>query len=88
MQASFLTSSELAARWHISPQILGQWRWEGRGLPFHKIGRISYRLEDVEQFEDERRRNASQAASAQLSKRPIPSWERLPDVSCLSPQEI
>jgi hypothetical protein len=88
MQASFLTPAELATRWRIPPQILGQWRWEGRGPAFHKIGRISYRLEDVEQFEDERRRNASQATSNRPSKRPIPSWERLPDVSCLSPQEI
>ena len=88
MQTSFLTPAQLAARWNISPQILGQWRWEGRGLPFHKMAGISYHIEDIEKFEDERRRRDSQAPSVRPSKRPIPSWERLPDISRLRLKEV
>jgi hypothetical protein len=42
----------LADRWSISPRTLEQWRWQGRGPQYLKIGgRVVYRLQDVEQFE-------------------------------------
>lgn len=49
---TFVTQRELAARWHISPRTLEQWRWLGRGPKFVKIGaRVLYRLADVEDYE-------------------------------------
>ena len=48
----YLTATKLAARWHITPHTLGQWRWNGRGPRFSKMGkRILYKLENVEKFE-------------------------------------
>ena len=47
-----LHQKNLAARWQISPRTLEQWRWQGRGPRFLKIGgRVVYRLSDVEAFE-------------------------------------
>ncbi|KMW60727.1 hypothetical protein AIOL_000891 [Candidatus Rhodobacter oscarellae] len=38
-----LTQEQLAARWHISPRTLEQWRWLGKGPRFLKIGaRVLY----------------------------------------------
>lgn len=47
-----LDQNGLADRWLISPRTLEQWRWQGRGPKYLKIGgRVVYRLEDVEAFE-------------------------------------
>jgi hypothetical protein len=47
-----LDQNQLATRWLISPRTLEQWRWQGRGPRFLKIGgRVVYRLTDVEAFE-------------------------------------
>lgn len=47
-----LTQEQLAARWHISPRTLEQWRWLGKGPRFMKIGaRVLYDLREVEAFE-------------------------------------
>lgn len=47
-----LDQRTLATRWQLSPRTLEQWRWQGRGPRFLKIGgRVVYRLEDVETFE-------------------------------------
>jgi hypothetical protein len=49
-----LRQKQLAERWQISPRTLEQWRWQGRGPKYLKIGAIVvYRLEDVEAFEAE-----------------------------------
>lgn len=46
---------DLAGRWLISPRTLEQWRWQGRGPRYLKIGgRVVYRLSDIEAFELER----------------------------------
>jgi hypothetical protein len=48
----FLDQRGLAQRWLISPRTLEQWRWQGRGPQYLKIGgRVIYRLADVETFE-------------------------------------
>ena len=62
MQTSLLTVDDLASRWNITPTTLSQWRWNGRGPKFLKLGRrILYRAEDVEAFEgQQRRQNTSQ----------------------------
>ena len=50
-----LTPSTLAARWKITPHTLSQWRWNGRGPQFLKVGRrILYKLNDVEAFEEKK----------------------------------
>lgn len=55
MQTPFLTPEILANRWNINPNTLSQWRWNGRGPLFVKIGRrVLYRLEDVETFEKQK----------------------------------
>lgn len=47
-----LGQSDLSKRWQISPRTLEQWRWQGRGPRFLKIGgRVIYRLQDIEDFE-------------------------------------
>ena len=33
------TPKQLAAHWHTSPGVLAQWRYEGRGPDYLKIGR-------------------------------------------------
>ena len=47
-----LTQEQLAARWHMSPRTLEQWRWLGKGPKFLKIGaRVLYDQRVVEDFE-------------------------------------
>jgi hypothetical protein len=47
-----LDQKGLAKRWLISPRTLEQWRWQGRGPEYLKIGgRVVYRISDIEAFE-------------------------------------
>ncbi|MFU8778864.1 MAG: helix-turn-helix transcriptional regulator [Roseovarius sp.] len=56
MAEQFLNQARLANRWQISPRTLERWRWTGEGPAFLKIGgRVVYRLEDVEAYENSRR---------------------------------
>jgi hypothetical protein len=49
-----LDQNQLACRWRMSPRTLEQWRWQGKGPKYLKIGaKVIYRLEDVESFESE-----------------------------------
>lgn len=58
-----LNQVELARRWSVSPRTLEAWRCRGRGPCFLKIvGRIVYRLEDIEAFEAAQRREAGRCA--------------------------
>ena len=51
MQKEFLTSKELAVLLHISIATLKNWRKQGRGCPYIKVGRkILYELSDVKQW--------------------------------------
>lgn len=60
MTVRHLNQIELAQRWRISPRTLERWRWLGQGPQYLKIGgRVIYRLEDVENFEAEKRRESS-----------------------------
>lgn len=55
MSVTHLNQVELAARWKISPRTLERWRWTGEGPAFIKIGgRVVYRLEEVEAYENTR----------------------------------
>jgi hypothetical protein len=47
-----LEQKTLAERWRLSPRTLEQWRWQGRGPRFLKLGgRVVYPLNEVETFE-------------------------------------
>lgn len=47
-----LEQKELAERWRMSPRTLEQWRWQGRGPRFLKLGgRVVYPVKEVEAFE-------------------------------------
>jgi hypothetical protein len=49
-----LRQKQLADRWLMSPRTLEQWRWQGKGPKYLKIGAmVVYRLEDIEAFETE-----------------------------------
>jgi hypothetical protein len=49
-----LTPADLAQRWQVPARTLGQWRYEGRGPAYVKIGgAVRYRLVDVEAYENE-----------------------------------
>ena len=52
MSTRNLNQYQLAERWGISPRTLEQWRWQGKGPKYLKIGgRVVYRLQDVEHYE-------------------------------------
>ena len=54
MHPNLITPDILAERWNIKRSTLNQWRWNGRGPKFLKLGRqIVYRIQDVEEFENE-----------------------------------
>jgi hypothetical protein len=47
-----LNQEQLARRWAVSPRTLERWRSTGRGPAFLRlVGRVAYRLEDIEAFE-------------------------------------
>ena len=55
-----LNQTELAARWTISARTLERWRWTGEGPAFLKIGgRVVYRIEDVQAYEQARQRRST-----------------------------
>lgn len=64
-----LTPKELAARFHVSPGTLAQWRSAGRGPRFMRVGGtgtrgpVLYRVSDVEAYEEKiTRASTSEAA--------------------------
>ena len=47
-----LDQNDLAERWLISPRTLEQWRWQGCGPRYLKIGgRVIYPMPEVEAYE-------------------------------------
>lgn len=67
MTIRHLNQIELATRLNISPRTLERWRWTGEGPRFMKVGgRVVYRLEDVEGYEDSQLRNST----AEISSKP------------------
>lgn len=54
MVIKHLNQVELSRRWSLSPRTLERWRWLRQGPDYLKImGRVVYRLEDIERFESE-----------------------------------
>lgn len=63
-----LTPEELAERWHLPLATLSQWRWTGQGPTFLKLGKhISYRLKDVEVFEEQKLRRDTTCMGFQVT---------------------
>ncbi|MPY72882.1 MAG: helix-turn-helix domain-containing protein [Alphaproteobacteria bacterium] len=62
---TFLTPAELAERWKVSRGVLANWRAQGKGPGFIRLGPkggcIVYRLSEVEAYEAERYVAGSQA---------------------------
>lgn len=60
-----LTPSALALRWSITVSTLSQWRWNGDGPPYLKMGKqVRYDLKEIEKFEAKKiRQNTSQTES-------------------------
>jgi hypothetical protein len=49
-----LNQVQLARRWALSPRTLERWRWPQEGPKYVKVGgRVLYRLEDIEAFEEQ-----------------------------------
>lgn len=64
---SLLTPAELAARWKVTRKRLAEWRCEGRGPAFIKLGSgqtapVRYRLAAVEAFEKKHDHNQEEVA--------------------------
>jgi predicted site-specific integrase-resolvase len=65
MQERHLNQIELSRRWNISHRTLERWRSTGEGPVFLKLGgRVLYRREDIEAFEESRLRRARRLAHA------------------------
>ncbi len=62
-----LTQKKLAVRWDRSESALERWRSEGIGPVYLKVkGRVLYRIEDVEAFENEcMRRSTSESMTGE-----------------------
>ena len=49
-----LKPRDLADRWQVPQRTLGQWRYQGSGPAYIKIGgAVRYRVADVEAYENE-----------------------------------
>jgi hypothetical protein len=60
-----LTQAELARRWRMSERTLEAWRPLNMGPPYLKIvGRVVYRLSDVESYEADNLFNSGSVRSA------------------------
>ena len=54
MSVNHMNQRQLANRWGVSEATLERWRSEGIGPVFLKLqGRVMYRLEDVEAYEQQ-----------------------------------
>lgn len=70
MSLRLLNQIDLADRWNISHRTLERWRWTGEGPCFVKLGgRVLYRLEDIEAFEQAKVRTSTSVRPAPGSAR-------------------
>jgi len=68
-----LNQTELSARWNLSPRTLERWRWLGEGPRYLKLGgRVLYRVEDVEEFEEQKLRQMTGSAAASSPRTAVP----------------
>jgi hypothetical protein len=56
----FVSTDMLAERWNMSTNTLRNWRAQGRGPGYVKLGeRILYRMRDIEEYENAHFRQAT-----------------------------
>jgi hypothetical protein len=68
MTDAHFSQRDLARRLGLSPRTLEGWRWRGTGPRFVKAGgRVLYRLEDVEAFEETQLRESTPRRSKSRS---------------------
>lgn len=64
-QKHCLNQKELARRWGLSHRTLERWRYAGQGPAFLKLGgRVLYRREEVEAFEESQLQRAKAVSAA------------------------
>ncbi|MBP9692995.1 MAG: DNA-binding protein [Alphaproteobacteria bacterium] len=70
MKEKHLTPKQLSERWNVPLATLSQWRWNGLGPDYMKLGRhIAYRLREIERFEAEKlRRNTACSVAEYISQ--------------------
>ena len=57
MTSELIPPVVLAERWNVTQATLSQWRWNGRGPKYLKLGRrVMYRAQDIQEFEDQQLR--------------------------------
>lgn len=62
MPQNLITPDELAIRWKLTTRTLAQWRYNGAGPKFIKIGNeIFYRIEAIESFEESKEQRSTSA---------------------------
>ncbi len=67
MITKHLHQVHLAERWNLSPRTLERWRWEKIGPRYLKLGgRVVYRLEDVEAYEEQQICDTEGSTTTQL----------------------
>jgi hypothetical protein len=84
MQTGLFTRESLAARWNMTTKTLDQWRWNGRGPEYIKIGReIFYRDSAIERFEESKQRKSTSSPPSQFSTLPYhtPAYEKAKNCS-------
>jgi hypothetical protein len=60
METIHLNPFQLSRRWGITPKTLQNWRSQGKGPAFIKVGgHVLYRMEDLEKYESERLYNTT-----------------------------
>lgn len=58
MNPNLINPDSLAKRWNLTKTTLSQWRWNGRGPKYLKLGRrVMYRIQDIEEFEGQKIRS-------------------------------
>ena len=66
MEVVHISQEQLAARWQVAEASLERWRSTGIGPKFLKLpGKVRYRLDDVEAFEEACLKNATRALTNQ-----------------------
>ncbi len=92
MPEDLLTPETLSNRWGVTPNTLSQWRWNGRGPKFLKIGRrVLYRLQEVESFEEQKQHKSTSTYQSWLKEKtsasPSASFAADGSIYILNPQE-
>lgn len=76
MSSQLINPKHLAWRWGLSPRTLERWRSRHQGPAYVKlVGRVMYRLEDIQHYEEQRLRQPRQLPS--LGRMPVSSGDRV-----------